>query len=53
VKLCARVANLFRQHRFNIHVNVFERLIPVEFSRFDFCFDRTQAMVDLPLFIGG
>ena len=47
VKLRACGANSLRQCRFDIHVHVFERLVPPEFPRFDLLLDRAQSIVDL------
>lgn len=53
VKLPANGANSFRERGFDVHVDIFERLIPLELTRFDFPFDCAQFVLDLLPLIGG
>ncbi len=52
MQLRARRADSFRKHRFDIHVHVFERAVPLEFARLDLFLDRTQSGLDLSAFGG-
>ena len=49
----ARGTDSFRERGFDVHVDIFERLIPLEFAGFDFLFDHAQCTLDFfPLIRG-
>jgi hypothetical protein len=53
VQFRARDADSFRQRRFDVHVHVLERLVPLKFSVFDLDLNFAQSFVDfLPLLRG-
>src|SRR5436190_5303669 len=45
-------ANSFRQRRFDVHVDILERLVPLKSSRIDFFLNFAQSVIDLTVFIG-
>ena len=53
MKLPANGANSFRERGFDVHVDIFERLILLELTGFDFPFDCAQFVLDLLPLIGG
>src|SRR5439155_27295233 len=53
VQLRTGGADSFRERGFDIHVHVFERSLPLEFSGVDLLLDRAQSVLDLLPFIAG
>src|SRR5437773_3744342 len=53
MKLSADGAKSFCQRRLDVHVDIFERLIPPELTGFDFILDLAQFVLDLLPLIGG
>ncbi len=53
VKLPAGRADPFRERRFDVHVHIFQRSIPLEFAGFDLLLDCAQCILDLLPLSGG
>jgi hypothetical protein len=53
MKLPAHGTDSFRERGFDVQMDIFERLIPSEFTGFDFAFDCTQLVLDLLPLISG
>src|SRR5437667_3778870 len=51
VKFGSRGADALGQRRFDIHMHIFKRLVPLKFAGFNLLLDLAQSIVDLEAFV--